>query len=148
MRITSDFLWESSNFVEAHDLLVRTRHARALTWLFLEVRDAFSLWLDASNKYGFYGSLAEAALDHLAQHQPETVDARPLLEAVLHRVLQFVALSESRGNCLQTPQWSSTRTMLRAVNGESILRLVGERLNRSSRFEFCVGLRYWKCRPK
>ena len=97
VRITSDFEWEPKTFVEVHDLLVRTRHAKALTWLLLEVRDAFSLWLDASNKYGFYGSLAEAALDQLARHLPEPEDGRPLLRAVLERAYLFVALLRAQG---------------------------------------------------
>ena len=83
VRVTSDFVWEPANFVEAHDLLVRTRHAGALTWLLLELRDAFAGWLDAGNKYGFYGGLAEAALSHLAANQPEVDEAKPLLKAVL-----------------------------------------------------------------
>lgn len=83
MRITSDFTWEPKDFMDGHDLLVRTRHAKSLTWLLFELRDAFSGHLDAWNKYVFYGSLAKAALDHLAIHQPEDEDPRPLLKAVL-----------------------------------------------------------------
>ena len=97
IRVTSDFEWEPKTFVEAHDLLVRTRHAKALTWLLLEVRDGFGFWLDASNKYGFYGSLAEAALEHLARNQPEPEDARPLLATVLQRVFEHVRLLRAHG---------------------------------------------------
>jgi gamma-glutamylcyclotransferase (GGCT)/AIG2-like uncharacterized protein YtfP len=83
VRITSDFGPEAPKSFMDHDLIVRTYHAATLTWLFLELRDAFGDFLDAGNKYGFYGSLARAALDHLAAHQPESDDPRPLLRAVL-----------------------------------------------------------------
>jgi hypothetical protein len=83
VKVTSDFNWEPEDFIEAHDLLVRTRHASALTWLFFEIRDAFGHWLDASNKYGFYGSLGQAAQKHLAANQPESQDSQPLLGTVL-----------------------------------------------------------------
>jgi hypothetical protein len=43
------------------------------------------------NKYGFYGRLAEAALGHLAQHQPEDADHRPLLKAVLTQAFSYHA---------------------------------------------------------
>ena len=61
-RITSDFVFEPTGWHDGHELFVRTIHARPLTWLFLELRDVFNPWLDASNKYGFYGSLAKTAL--------------------------------------------------------------------------------------
>ena len=83
VHVTSDFAFEPKDFIEQHDLLVRTPHAKALTWLFFELRDAFAGCLDAGNKYGFYGALAQAALDHLAAHQPEPDEAKQLLKAVL-----------------------------------------------------------------
>jgi|LauGreStaDraftv2_3_1035109.scaffolds.fasta_scaffold161311_1 hypothetical protein len=88
--ITSDFTGHVSGFL-GHDLMVRSRHAQPLTWLFFELRDAFGDELDAGNKYGFYGSLAEAALTHLAQHQPEDADYRSLLKAVLTQAFTFHA---------------------------------------------------------
>jgi len=92
--ITSDFAWKPSSWVHEHDLVVRTHHAVQLTWLFLEIRDAFSLWIYRGNKYGFYGALAQAALDHLAAHQPEAGNPRPLLCAVLTRA--FLSLQGIR----------------------------------------------------
>lgn len=93
VRVTSDFVYEPKDFMEGHDLLVRTEHAKALTWLFLELRDALDGWLDFGNKYGFYGDLAQAALNYLAANQPESADAKPLLNAVLaeaFRCLQYL----------------------------------------------------------
>jgi len=97
VRITSDFSHEPQNFIEAHNLLVRTRHAVPLTWLFLEVRDAFYSLLDASNKYGFYGSLAQAALQHLAAQQPEPDDPRPLLRAVIASAFDWLRVLRDKG---------------------------------------------------
>jgi hypothetical protein len=90
--VTSNFESTARNFVDGHDLMVRTRHAVAVTWLFLELRDAFSGWLDASNKYGFFGALGQAALAHLAVHQPESEDPRPLLRAVLACAFQWLPI--------------------------------------------------------
>jgi len=97
--ITSDFTGtgQVSGFW-GHDLMVRTRHAQPLTWLFLEARDAFGDELDFRNKYGFYGSLAEAALAHLAQHQPEDADHRSLLKAVLTQAFSFHAELRKHGS--------------------------------------------------
>lgn len=97
VRITSDFQFEPKNFMDAHDFLVRTRHAIPLTWLFLEVRDAFDGLLNASNKYGFYGSLAEVALEHLAAHQPEASDPGALLRAVLARAFDWLRMLKEDG---------------------------------------------------
>ena len=97
VRITSDFTHEPQKFIEAHELLVRTRHAESLTWLFLEVRDAFGHLLDASNKYGFYGALAQSASEHLAMHQPERDDPRPLLRATLTRAFEWLRTLRSDG---------------------------------------------------
>ena len=90
-RITSDFVFEPTDWHDKHELLVRTIHAKPLTWLFLELRDVFNPWLDASNKYGFYGSLAKTALQHLATNQPEADDPRPLLRAVLGAAFRDLA---------------------------------------------------------
>ena len=103
VRITSDFTLELTNMCDAHDLLVRTRHAEALTWLVLEIRDTFSDRLDYANKYGFYGALAQAAMKHLAGHQPETDDAVPLLKAVLKRAFQWLATLRKTGQIPDQP---------------------------------------------
>jgi hypothetical protein len=97
VRITSDFSHDPQGFIEAHDLLVRTQHAVPLTWLLLEVRDAFGDLLDASNKYGFYGSLAQSAMQHLAANQPEPDDPRPLLRAVLASAFDWLPTLRSEG---------------------------------------------------
>lgn len=103
VRITSDFLWEPKGFADEHDLLVRTQHARPLTWLFFELRDAFEGHLDAGNKYGFYGALAQAALGHLARHQPESEDARPLLKSILGEAFQSLDVLRRDGSLPQQP---------------------------------------------
>ena len=84
IRITSDFKtdFNEANYFD-HDLTVRTRHAGPATWFVFQMRDLFDGWLDTGNKYGFYELLAKAALDHLAGHQPEPEDAKPLLRAML-----------------------------------------------------------------
>jgi len=101
VQVTSNFANESSGFIEAQDLLVRTRHARALTWLIFELRDAFAGWLDYGNKYSFYGALAQAAVKHLAANQPESDDPKPLLNIVLtaaSRYLKNLRQTESEEN--------------------------------------------------
>ena len=95
--VSSDFEWEPKNFMEAHDLRVRTRHAVPVTWLFLSIRDIFTGWLDASNKYGFYESLGQAALDHLAAHQPEPDAPQPLLRAVLDEASRWAGVLRETG---------------------------------------------------
>lgn len=95
--ITSVFTDQGRGFFD-HELMVRTRHAQLLSWLFLELRDAFGEELDAGNKYGFYQSLAEAALTHLAQHQPEADDHRSLLKAVLTQAFSFHTELTQRGS--------------------------------------------------
>jgi hypothetical protein len=92
VQVTSNF-----GLMEGHDLLVRTVHAVPLAWLIFQVRDAFGDLLDASNKYGFYGSLAKAALDHLATHQPESDDARPLLRTVLKQAFASLEFPREHG---------------------------------------------------
>lgn len=97
VKVTSDFAWEPQDFIASHDLLVRTRHAQPLTCLFFEIRDAFGGWLDASNKYGFYGSLAQAAQKHLAANQPEPEDPQPLLRAVLSVAFDWLNVLRHQG---------------------------------------------------
>ena len=80
--VTDDFEVQPG-WMEQHKLWVRTRHAPALGWLFRQVRDAFRGWYDFRIKYGFFGSLGQAALKQLAHSQPESEDHRPLLLAVL-----------------------------------------------------------------
>jgi hypothetical protein len=62
---------------------VVTEFAPQLSWLFLQLRDAFAPRLDAHNKYEFYGRLADAATSHLADN-PDAATAQTLCTAVLH----------------------------------------------------------------
>ena len=73
-----------------HDLIVRTRYAPELSWLFMELRDTFAGWLDYRNKYGFYESHARAALQHLATFQPEQDSPEPLLKTVLQESFEWL----------------------------------------------------------
>lgn len=103
VAITSNFAVPESGFM-GHDLLVRTNHAKSLTWLFFEVRDAFGGELDSGNKYGFYGRLAEAALSHLSSNQPESEDPRPLLKSVLAVAFTFHAELRQQDSIMKIPK--------------------------------------------
>ena len=95
IRITSDF---ERNYQEPgyfdHDLTVRTRHAGSVTWFVFQMRDLFDGWLDGGNKHGFYELLAQAALEHLAENQPEPEDAKPLLRAMLTRAFLMLEVAK------------------------------------------------------
>ena len=95
IRITSDFKtdFNEANYFD-HDLTVRTRHAGPATWFVFQMRDLFDGWLDFGNKYGFYELLAQAALEHLAANQPEPVDAKPLLRAMLTRAFLMLEVAK------------------------------------------------------
>jgi len=102
--VTSDFEWQPQGFSDRSKLQVRTRHAVQLTWLMLEIRDVFSPWVYFSNKFGFYGSLAEAALNYLAANQPEIDDPRPLLRAVLSRSFAWLQVLREQGHIPDNPE--------------------------------------------
>jgi hypothetical protein len=106
--VTADFTYESQKF--GFELVVRTRHAQSLSWLIFELRDVFSEYLDAQNKYGFYESLAQAALAHLAAHQPEADDHRPLLRQVLSVGFEYFELLRTDGAIPPTPRLSLAGT--------------------------------------
>ena len=95
IRITSDFKtdFNEANYFD-HDLTVRTRHAGPETWFVFQMRDLFDGWLDWGNKYGFYELLAQAALEHLADNQPEPEDPRPLLRAMLTRAFLMLEVAK------------------------------------------------------
>ena len=95
--ITSDFTSGPPHFNDGIDLVVRTQHAQVLTWLFFELRDAFQHWLDVTNKYGFFGALADAALKHLAENQPEPDDPTTLLKSVLSRGFDALQVLRKEG---------------------------------------------------
>ena len=95
VRFTSDFekdVYEPGYF--DHDLTVRTRYAGPATWFVFQMRDHFDGWLDYGNKYGFYELLAQAALEHLAENQPEPEDAKPLLRAMLTRAFLMLEVAK------------------------------------------------------
>jgi hypothetical protein len=95
IRITSDFKtdFNEANYFD-HDLTVRTRHAGPASWFVFQMRDLFDGWLDYGNKYGFYELLAQAALEHLADTQPESEDAKPLLRAMLTRAFLMLEVAK------------------------------------------------------
>jgi len=95
IRITSDFEkdYNDPKYFD-HDLTVRTRHAGPATWFVFHMRDLFDGWLYYGNKYGFYELLAQAALEHLAENQPEPEDAKPLLRAILTRAFLMLEVAK------------------------------------------------------
>jgi hypothetical protein len=101
--LTSDSPREPNDVREDDHLLVRTRHAKPLTWLFFELRDAFGGWLAAGNREGFFGALAQEALQHLAAHQPEPDEAKPLLRAVLDEAFRWQAILRREGKLPDQP---------------------------------------------
>jgi len=103
VRITSDFAWRPANIIDGQDLVVRTQHAGVLTWLFMEIRDAFRGHLTKHNKHGFYGSLAQVAQKHLAANQPESDDPRPLLKVVLAEGFKWLSPLREDGQLPKQP---------------------------------------------
>ena len=69
--------------------VVTTVHARAFTWLLLELRDVLGDRLDYLNKLEFYGMVAEAAQRHIAANPSEAEDPRPILFAAFAEALQW-----------------------------------------------------------
>lgn len=65
------------------DLGILTRHARLLSWVLFDLRNDSRLTGGPWAERAFFGRLADAANAHLAAHQPEEADPRPLLLAVL-----------------------------------------------------------------
>ena len=95
VRFTSDFATDfEARDPFYHDLTVRTRNAGPATWFVFQMRDLFDGWLDYGNKYGFYELLAQAALEHLADTQPESEDAKPLLRAMLTRAFLMLEVAK------------------------------------------------------
>ncbi|RJQ42541.1 MAG: hypothetical protein C4534_10015 [Gaiellales bacterium] len=69
--------------------VVRTVYSRELSWLLLELGEAFRETIDYVSKYDFFGSLAQAALDHLAA-EGDAAGSKPLLLHVLARAREMV----------------------------------------------------------
>lgn len=61
---------------------VISEYAKELSWLFVQLREAFSGSLNYINKYDFYGRLAQTALDYIQDHG-ENTQCQGLLHAVL-----------------------------------------------------------------
>ena len=68
--------------------VVVTEYALELSWLFVELGKVFSEQIDYVSKYDFYGSLAQAAIDHISRPEGNT-DAKELLNAVLGLAEKF-----------------------------------------------------------
>lgn len=68
--------------------VVVTEHSIQLSWLFNQLRDAFEDKVDYVSKYDFYGSLAQAAIDYIAQRKDKP-DVKELLYAVLDAAERF-----------------------------------------------------------
>ncbi|MHB1326182.1 MAG: hypothetical protein ACYC0L_08280 [Thermoleophilia bacterium] len=62
--------------------IIITQYSKELSWLFVQLRDAFSESIDFSSKYDFYGSLAQAAIDYLKDNS-SSVECNGLLLEVL-----------------------------------------------------------------
>jgi hypothetical protein len=67
------------------DRYVGTRHVGALSWMFSELREAFSKYevINHSNKIDFYGRLANAAIRCVQERDSKL----PVCAAVLHEAL-------------------------------------------------------------
>lgn len=69
--------------------LVITQYAKELSWLFHQLADVFHEQIDFVNKYDFYGSLAQNALDFIEEND-SGYDCNSLLLSVLNESKGFV----------------------------------------------------------
>lgn len=67
---------------------VITEYSKELSWLFFQLKDIFSEQIDYVSKYDFYGLLAQAAIDYLANNEGSQ-DAKDLLLEVLNAAKGF-----------------------------------------------------------
>lgn len=89
--ITDDALtWANGQRTDHAEIGVLTRHARPLSWLFFTLGEQCGRIIHVGNRHGFYGRLADAANGHLAAHQPESADWRPLAAAVIREAAAFI----------------------------------------------------------
>ncbi|MFM9954532.1 MAG: hypothetical protein ACKVVO_10775 [Opitutaceae bacterium] len=102
LKVTTDLNYQRLDMFENNLLIIQTRHARQLTWLLLEIRDAFGELLTFENKHEFYACLGAAAQKHLAQ-EPEAIDHRPLLRAVLTASFKTIPELTQDGSSDYTP---------------------------------------------
>ena len=62
--------------------IVVTEHAIELSWVFIQLRDIFGESIDFYNKYHFYGSLAQSALNVISQNEGKVELSKLLLKVV------------------------------------------------------------------
>ena len=74
----------------AGDFRIVTEHAKSLSWLFCQLRDAFASRIDYANKYDFYGRLAHRAAGYLDGKMDGTTTAKGLLSSVLDEARTFL----------------------------------------------------------
>lgn len=80
---------------------VVTRFAKALSWLFEEMRDTFSSQLDGCNKIEFYGRLANMANRYQTRFCGGNPNEGDLLQAVIHEAYSILEeMEEDRFQCL------------------------------------------------
>lgn len=66
----------------SHRRAVITKYSKELSWLFYQLRDVFSGYIDYSSKYDFFGLLADSANSFIHANN-ENADSKSLLKAVL-----------------------------------------------------------------
>ena len=62
--------------------LVVTEYSIELSWVFMQLRDIFGESIDFYNKYHFYGSLAQSALDVISENDGQVELLNLLLQVV------------------------------------------------------------------
>ena len=72
----------SSQNTEPRRRAVVTEYSKELSWLFYQLKHIFSIRIDYTSKYDFYGSLAQSAIDYLEKNK-ESKDVKALLLTVL-----------------------------------------------------------------
>ena len=55
----------NNSFVSPGNRLIISKYSKELSWLFYELKAIFHDYIDFSNKYQFYGILAESALEFI-----------------------------------------------------------------------------------
>ncbi|MEI6297141.1 MAG: hypothetical protein WCO84_05910 [bacterium] len=74
----------NSNYSEHGKRLIVTKYHQQLSWLFYQLRDMFSGYLDYMTKYDFYGTLAQGAF--IAKNP----DSKEILLAVVDSGMEFL----------------------------------------------------------
>ncbi|MDA7886614.1 hypothetical protein N9B10_06990 [Pirellulales bacterium] len=89
---TNEWLWDQPNVVSRQEnepcrIAVVTIFSKELSWLFIQLKEAFAESIDYVSKYDFYGALARAANDYLSDTY--TPERQPLLLTVLNTAETF-----------------------------------------------------------